>query len=71
MDIKYNTKKYLKDNKLQKSRLARKIGMSKQLLQYHVNTERVSFIMINKIAQLLKTNREKVISDLNNNYIIE
>jgi transcriptional regulator with XRE-family HTH domain len=67
---KYNTRQYLKDNKIQKTRLARRLGMSKQLMQYYVNSQKISYVMVNKIAEILKTNSEKVISDLNN-YIIE
>lgn len=68
---KYRTKDFLKDNKIQKTRLARKLGMSKQLMQYYVGSQRISFLMVDKIAEILKTERTKVIDNLNNNYIIE
>jgi len=67
---KYKTRQYLKDNKIQQTRLARKLKMSKELLYYYINTQKIPYVMVNKIAEILKTNSEKVISDLNN-YIIE
>lgn len=71
LNSKYKTKDFIKDNKIQKTRLARKLNMSKQLLQYYISTNKISYDMINKIAEILKTERTKVIDNLNNNYIIE
>lgn len=69
MILKYDIKKYLKDNSIQQTRLARRLGMSKQLLYYYINTEEVSAIMINTLSELLKIAPSKVLNDLNNNYI--
>ena len=71
LNPKYKTKDFIKDNKIQKTRLARKLKMSKQLLQYYISTNKISHDMLNKIAEILKTERTKVIDNLNNNYIIE
>ena len=71
LNPKYKTKDFIKDNKIQKTRLARKLNMSKQLLQYYISTEKISYDMVDKIAEILKTERTKVIDNLNNNYIIE
>jgi transcriptional regulator with XRE-family HTH domain len=68
---KYKTRQFIKDNKIQQTRLARKLGISKQLLQYYITTNKISHDMLNKIAEILKTERTKVIDNLNNNYIIE
>jgi transcriptional regulator with XRE-family HTH domain len=68
---KYKTRQFIKDNKIQQTRLARKLGISKELLYYYINTNKISHDMLNKIAEILKTERTKVIDNLNNNYIIE
>jgi len=69
MILKYDIKKYLKDNSIQQTRLAKRLGMSKQLLYYYIHTEEVSAIMINTLSELLKIAPSKVLNDLNNNYI--
>lgn len=68
---KYRTRQFIKDNKIQQTRLARKLGMSKELLYYYINTNKISYDMVDKIAEILKTEQTKVIDNLNNNYIIE
>lgn len=66
---KYRTNDFLKDNKIQKTRLARKLGMSKQLMQYYVGSQRISFLMVDKIAEILKTEPTNIINKLNESYL--
>tara|TARA_R110000751_G_scaffold26901_3_gene71528 strand:+ start:9367 stop:9588 length:222 start_codon:yes stop_codon:yes gene_type:complete len=69
MIITFDLHKFSKKNKINKSKLARKIGVSPQLLQHHFNKGDVPFSYIINIADFLQINPEELCLKLLKNYI--
>jgi transcriptional regulator with XRE-family HTH domain len=69
MIIKYDLNKFFKENKLVKTKFAKRIGMSKQLFNYYLNKGDISLSMLVAIAEELNITPQKLTKILNNDYI--
>jgi transcriptional regulator with XRE-family HTH domain len=69
MIIIYDLKKYIEDNGLKQSYLAKEIGISKQLFRYHLNKGDVPVSMLSIIAESTNKSVDKLIKELNKEYI--
>ncbi len=69
MIITFDLHKFCKKNKVNKSDLARKIGVSPQLLQHHFNKGDIPFSYIVNIADYLKIKPEELCKKLMEKFI--
>jgi transcriptional regulator with XRE-family HTH domain len=69
MIIKYNLKKFFIEKGLKQSHFAMKIGISKQLLNYHIKKGDMPLSMLTTIAEEMDTPIHKLIKTLNKKYI--
>ena len=69
MIITFDLHKFSKKSKINKSKLARKIGVSPQLLQHHFNKGDIPFSYIINIADFLQIKPEEVCQILLKKYI--
>ena len=69
MIIKYDLKQFFKDKKVSKANVAKKIGISRQLLNYHLNKGDLPMSMFVIIAEEVKTPVDKLIKIIETKYI--
>jgi len=69
MIITFDLHKFCKKSKVNKSDLARKIGISPQLLQHHFNKGDIPFSYIINIADYMQLNPEELCQILMKKYI--
>jgi hypothetical protein len=69
MIVKYDIKKYLKDNKIKKIELAKKIGISKQLLNYHLNKGDLPFSYLVLLGEISPQKFGGMIIELEKKYV--
>ena len=69
MIITFDLHKFCKKNKVNKSDLARKIGVSPQLLQHHFNKGDIPFSYIVNIADYFKIKPEELCKKLMEKFI--
>ncbi len=69
MIIKYDLKRFFSDKGLKQSYFAKKIGISKQLFNYHISKGDLSLSMLTIIAEEMDAPLEKITKVLNDNYI--
>lgn len=69
MIITFDLHKFCKKNKINKSNLARKIGISPQLLQHHFNKGDIPFSYIVNIAYYLNIKPEELCQTLMKKFI--
>lgn len=69
MIIKYDLKRFFKDKGLKQSHYAEKIGISKQLMSYHLSKGDMSLSMLSIIAEEMSMSSDKLMKILNEDYI--
>lgn len=69
MIIIYDLKKFFVEKGLKQSYFAKKIGISKQLMNYHIKKGDMPMSMISTIAEEMGTPVDKLIKLLNSKYI--
>ena len=69
MIITFDLHKFCKKNKVNKSNLARKIGVSPQLLQHHFNKGDIPFSYIINMADYLETKPEEICKTLMQKFV--
>ncbi len=69
MIIKYDIKKYLKDNSIRKTALAKELGISKQLLNYHLNKGDLPFSYLRILGNISPKKFGGMIIDLEKHYV--
>jgi transcriptional regulator with XRE-family HTH domain len=69
MIIIYDLKKFFAEKGLNQSHFAKKIGISKQLLNYHLNKGDLNMSMLTIIAQEMGMPVDKLMKLLNTKYI--
>ena len=69
MIIKYDFKKFFSDKGLKQSHFAEKIGISKQLMNYHLSKGDMPLSMLSIIAEEMEMPLDKMLKLLEKNYI--
>lgn len=69
MIIIYDFDKLLKDHKLNKAKLAREIGVSKQLLGYHLSKGDINLSYLTSMAESMQMPIEELTKLLNDKYV--
>ena len=69
MIIKYDIEKFFKDKGLKQSHFAKKLGISKQLMNYHIKKGDLNLSQLQTISEELEMSADSLIKTLIKNYI--
>jgi len=69
MIIRYDIRKFFKDKGLKQSHFAKKLGISKQLMSYHVKKGDLNLSQLQTISEELQMPADLLIKTLTKNYI--